>query len=285
MKRMTWYSEGRGSPRDASVIMIGVPDESGSRSSRPGCAQGPDAIRRVVAEREMFGEGRPALPSRGSRHHDTWDFGNVTKSQVSKTIRNFLLRRKFPIVLGGDHSITTQVLKGYPRDADISLVYFDAHPDIVYATRPYYGSVVADVAGFNVNLKKSVEIGIRQPEREELDHINEHGLLTIAPVDIIEMGIKETWRLIENRISGAVYVSIDMDVVDPAFAPGVGTPAPGGLISTEIMYLLKKLATRGLVGMDVMETNPPWDIQDMTAHLAARFIIETLATLRIMHIR
>ncbi|MHA1369220.1 MAG: arginase family protein [Promethearchaeota archaeon] len=269
---------------EASIILIGVPSDEGSRATRKGAFLGPDAIRRISQEREIFGLNRPAVAMSGPTVHKLWDFGNVIKKDVKNTIRNFLMKRKFPVVLGGDHSITTQVIRGFPRDIEISLIYFDAHPDIVYSTRPYYGSVVADVARINVNLKKSVEIGIRQPEIEEIRALKQKNILTITPFDIMELGMKNALERVYGRIGKHVYISVDMDVFDPAFAPGVSTPSPGGLSSKEVIYFLKKLARRGLIGFDVMETNPAYDFQDLTSHLAARLVIETIAELNVINV-
>lgn len=94
------------------------------------------------------------------------------------------------------------------------------------------------------------------------------------------MGVKKVFRKIKSRVGKYIYISIDMDVLDPAFAPGVSSPVPGGLNSNELIYLLKKLSGLKLVGFDVMETNPKYDIQYMTSHLASRIIIEMISSMK-----
>ena len=268
--------------KDADVIIIGVPDESGSESYRNGASSGPDQIRKITKMREMFGPNRIAQSMTGEILLKIHDYGNVKKEEVKSVIQKIITSKKFPITIGGDHSVTGEVLKGYPKKPKISLIYFDAHPDIIYSSRPYYGSVVADVSKINVELKNSVEVGIRVPEIEEFKTLKEKEVLTITPYDIMELGIKETWRWIKNRIGENVYVSVDMDCFDPAFAPGVSTPSPGGLSSAQVIYLLKKIARLGvMIGFDIMETNPEYDIKDMTSHLAARLIVETLSDLKL----
>ncbi|NHI94664.1 MAG: arginase family protein [Candidatus Lokiarchaeota archaeon] len=268
---------------DAEIILVGVPDESGSHAYRAGSSSGPDQIRKISNQRELFGPNRIAQSMTGEIISKVWDYGNITKKEVNHFINNILKKKKFPIAIGGDHSITAEILRGYPKNIEISLIYFDAHPDIIYSDRPYYGSVVADASKF-VDLQKSVELGIREPELEEIRTLREKGILTLTPFDLMEIGIKEIFQIIKKRIGEYIYISVDMDCFDPAFAPGVSTPSPGGFSSTQVIYLLKKIARLGLVGFDIMETNPKFDINDMTSHLAARLIVETLTDLKVVHV-
>ncbi len=267
---------------DSDVVILGVPDESGSQSYRNGASSAPNQIRMTSRLREKFGPNRIAQSMTGEIKLKIYDYGNIKKTEVESVIRKIIKNNKFPITIGGDHSVTGEVLKGYSKTPKISLIYFDAHPDIIYSSRPYYGSVVADVSKINVDLKKSVEIGIRVPEIEEFNTLREKEVLTITPYDMMELEMKEIFRLIKNRIGEKVYVSVDMDCFDPAFAPGVSTPSPGGLNSAQVIYFLKKIARLGvMVGLDIMETNPEFDIKDMTSHLASRLIVETLSDLKL----
>ena len=161
------------------------------------------------------------------------------------------------------------------RHGKISLVYFDAHPDFVSSITNYYGSVVNDVLS-NIEISSSVEIGIRTPEQDELDNIKKYNLQVITPFDIREQGIKQIANSILSRLGDKVYISFDMDCVDPAYAPGVSVPVPMGLNSTDAVYLLKEIAKNGIVGMDVMEVCPRFDVKDRTSHLASRIISEVL---------
>jgi agmatinase len=115
---------------------------------------------------------------------------------------------------------------------------------------------------------------VRDPEPEELLNLRRTHLQTINPIDLAEMGLRRTLDLIKDRVGDKIYLSFDMDVVDPAFAPGVSTPVPGGLSSSEALYLVREVSKLGLVGFDIMEVSPPYDVQDMTSHLAGRIILE-----------
>ena len=155
------------------------------------------------------------------------------------------------------------------------MVYFDAHPDFVSSMTNYYGSVVNDILP-NIEISSSVQIGIRTPEQEELDNIKKHNLEVITPFDIQKKGIKQVANSILNKLGDKVFISFDMDCVDPAYAPGVSVPVPMGLSSTDAVYLLKEIAKKGIVGMDVMEVCPSFDVKDRTSHLASRIISEVL---------
>jgi agmatinase len=157
----------------------------------------------------------------------------------------------------------------------ISLVYFDAHPDFISSIANYYGSVVNDVLS-NIEISSSIEIGVRTPEQEELDNIKNYNLQVITPFDIREQGIKRIANSILSRLGDKVYISFDMDCVDPAYAPGVSVPVPMGLNSTDAVYLLKEIAKNGIVGMDVIEVCPRFDVKDRTSHLTSRIISEVL---------
>ncbi len=155
------------------------------------------------------------------------------------------------------------------------MVYFDAHPDFVSSTTNYYGSVVNDVLS-NIEIASSVQIGIRTPEQEELDNIKKFNLEVITPFDIQKHGIKLVTNSVLHRLGNKVYVSFDMDCIDPAYAPGVSVPVPMGLNSTDAVYLLKEIAKKRIVGMDIMEVCPSFDVKDRTSHLASRIISEVL---------
>ncbi|HWY35682.1 MAG TPA: arginase family protein, partial [Nitrosopumilaceae archaeon] len=159
----------------------------------------------------------------------------------------------------------------------ISLVYFDAHPDFISSTQNYYGSVFYDSLSY-IDLKSSLQIGIRTPEQEEIENLKKYDVTVITPLDIIKNGIVETEKTITNKIGKNVYVSFDMDAIDPAYAPGVSVPVPMGLRNTEAMYLLKSLAKR-TIGIDIMEVCPDYDVKDRTSHLASRMIAEIISSI------
>jgi len=263
---------------ESEFVVIGIPDESQSHALRKGTEEAPNKIRQISNLRDSFKRdgkitlGRPTQGSEKKVH----DMGNISREQIENTFDKISASSKIPISIGGDHSITRQIINTIaPKHEKISLVYFDAHPDFVSSTTNYYGSVINDVLS-NIEIASSVQIGIRTPEQEELDNIKKFNLTIITPFDIQEQGIKKVTDSILNKLRDKVYVSFDMDCIDPAYAPGVSVPVPMGLNSIDAVYLLKEIAKKGIIGMDIMEVCPSFDVKDRTSHLASRIISEVL---------
>jgi len=263
---------------DAEFVIVGIPDESQSHALRKGTEEAPSKIRQISNLRDSFErDGKVSLgrPFEGSEKK-VHDFGNINRSEIENIYEKISTSSKIPISIGGDHSITRQIINALAkRHGKISLVYFDAHPDFVSSTTNYYGSVVNDVLS-NIEITSSVQIGIRTPEQEELDNIKKFNLQVITPFDIQKHGIKLVTNSVLHRLGDKVYVSFDMDCIDPSYAPGVSVPVPMGLNSIDAVYLLKEIAKKGIVGMDIMEVCPSFDVKDRTSHLASRIISEVL---------
>jgi len=265
---------------ESDIVILGIPDESKSHALRKGASGAPDKIREISSTRDRYfrnGTISTGIPYGGIRKK-VFDYGNVSRNQVAEVINKIVSKSKIPIAIGGDHSITVEIIKSISKvHGSLSLVYFDAHPDLISSTRNYYGSVFFDVLPF-IDLKSSIQIGIRTPEQEEIDNIKKYNLSVITPFDMLKIGLLETEKKILEKIGKNVYVSFDMDAIDPAFAPGVSAPVPIGLRNSEAVYLLKSLAHRGIIGMDLMEVCPDYDIKDRTSHLASRMIGEVVSS-------
>jgi len=265
---------------EADIVIIGIPDESQSHAHRKGTSEAPDKIRQISSSRDTYSRDNIVslgMPFEGIKKK-VFDYGNVTRNQIGEVINKIVSKSKMPISIGGDHSISVEIIKSISKKyGSLSLVYFDAHPDIISSTRNYYGSVFFDVLPF-IDLKSSIQIGIRTPEQEEIDNIKKYDLSVITPFEMLKIGLLETEEKILEKIGKNVYVSFDMDAIDPAFAPGVSAPVPIGLRNSEAVYLLKSLAQKGIVGMDIMEVCPDYDIKDRTSHLASRMIGEVISS-------
>ena len=217
------------------------------------------------------------LPTLGIKKK-IYDYGNVKKTEIGNAINSVISKSKIPISIGGDHSISLEIIKSISKKiGPISLVYFDAHPDFIGSTQNYYGSVFYDSLSY-IDLKSSLQIGIRTPEQEEIENLKKYDVTVITPLDIAKNGMVETEKTIMNKIGKNVYVSFDMDVIDPAYAPGVSVPVPMGLRNTEAIYLLKSLTKRA-IGVDIMEVCPQYDVKDRTSHLASRMIAEIISSI------
>jgi agmatinase len=273
----------------ADIVIIGVPDESRSHAKRKGASKGPDSLRIASNTYEFFErEGKiiPICPMKGTlENKKILDFGNITREDLYSLVFDIVSEKKLPITIGGDHSITTLILQAIYDVLDgekISLLYFDAHPDFVSSTRNYYGSVITDSFDY-INFTKSMLIGTRAAESEELENASKHRLEIITPLDILELGINSTVKkIISKCASSKVYLSIDLDCMDPGVAPGVSVPAPGGLFPLDLIYIIKKISENlHIVGMDIVELSPDYDLNQNTANHASRILMEMISSISI----
>lgn len=273
---------------EGDIILIGVPDESKSLAKRKGTSRAPDIIRWASNDSEFFereGKTIPIAPMRGSLDGKRiLDAGNVTREQLYQLVTDLVSSKKIPIIIGGDHSITTIALRAISNAlGKIGLLYFDAHPDFVSSMRNYYGSVLTDSAQY-IEYNKSMLIGTRAAEQEELQNAQNAGLEIVSPLDVVELGVLRIADKMVARGAGLKkYISIDLDCIDPAFAPGVSLPSSGGLSSLDLIYLLKHAIDFGLIGLDVVEFSPDFDFNHTTSSLAARIISECIASIKVHH--
>ena len=272
----------------ADIVILGVPDETRSHAKRKGASKGPDGLRLASNYYEFFereGKRIPICPMSGTlENKKILDFGNVPRDDLYRLVFDIVSAKKIPLTIGGDHSITAVILQAIYdsfEEEKISLLYFDAHPDFVSSTRNYYGSVITDSSGY-INFTKSILIGTRAAEMEELKNASKQKLEIITPIDIIEIGINATVKKIIAKCgSNKVYMSIDLDCMDPGVAPGVSVPAPGGLLPVDLIYMIKKISENlQILGMDIVELSPDYDLNQNTANHAARILMETIASLK-----
>jgi len=274
----------------SDIVILGVPDESRSHAKRKGASKGPDSLRTASNYYEFFerdGKIIPICPMSGTlANKKILDFGNVTRDDLYRLVFDIVNARKIPVVIGGDHSITTIILQAVydACDSKISLLYFDAHPDFVSSTRDYYGSVITDSADY-IKFTKSALVGTRAAELEELENASKQKLEIISPLDILELGINSVVKKIISKCgSSRVYLSIDLDCMDPGVAPGVSVPAPGGLFPLDLIYMVKKISENlQLIGMDIVELSPDYDVNQNTANHASRILMEMISSLNISH--
>lgn len=263
---------------ESEFVVVGIPDESQSNALRKGTKDAPSRIRYISNLHDSYKRNEQIIYGRpfSGTEKKVYDLGDIKRDQIQETYGKISTSSKIPISIGGDHSISSQIINTLAKNlGKFSLVYFDAHPDFVSSTTNYYGSVITDVLS-SIEVESSVEMGIRTPEQEELENIKKFNLEIITPFDIATKGLKQIADSILNRLGDKVYVSFDMDCIDPAFAPGVSVPVPMGLSSTDAVYLLNKISQKGIIGMDLMEVCPSFDVKDRTSHLASRIISEVI---------
>lgn len=284
------YQSNARSAFEADVVIVGVPDESKSHAKRKGASRGPDSLRQASNESGFFernGKLIPVCPILGKISNKLiFDYGNIPRENLQKLITDLVANNKIPIVIGGDHSITSTVLQATGDiHGKLGLFYFDAHPDFVSSTTDYYGSVLTDSSRW-IDFSKSMLIGTRAAEPEELENAESVGLEVITPIDVAKLGISRVANKLQAKgYNNKRYVSIDLDCADPAYAPGVSLPSPCGLSSIDLIYLVKLVVNSGIVGIDIVELSPDFDLNNMTANLAARILLESIASINISYDR
>jgi agmatinase len=273
----------------AAVAVLGVPFDSGV-SYRPGARFGPGAVR---AGSKLLRPYHPFLDVEPWNVHQVADAGDVTCSpfdirraieQVEGAAREALTRADQLVTIGGDHTIALPMLRVmHARYGPIALVHFDAHLDTwdTYFDAPYtHGTPFrrASEEGL-LALDRSAHIGIRGPlyTREDLLEDRQLGFAVVSTVDVARRGVDEAIDRVRERVGDRpVYVSVDIDVLDPAHAPGTGTPEPGGLTTRELQLILRGLSGLPIVGADVVEVAPAYDHAELTCLAAANVIYEML---------
>jgi agmatinase/guanidinopropionase len=274
--------------QDVDVAVVGVPFDGGA-SYRPGARYGPRKIREASALLREYNPVQDVEPFHWLRIVDYGDTAvnpasiEETHALIEADVDPVVRAGAFPMCLGGDHSVSLPLLRAVARRyGPLALVQFDAHPDTwnvhfgrryTHAT-PFRRAVEEGV----VDARRSIQIGIRGPlpHATDLEDARALGFAVVTADDVARLGITETLHQVHERASGPVYLTLDIDAVDPAYAPGTGTPEVGGFTSREVLALVRGLAGLEVVAADVVEVSPPYDHGDITSILAANLAYEVI---------
>lgn len=229
------------------------------------------------------------------------DAGNVVfppfdralmRDAVETEVGGLLAARTVPIVVGGDHSISLPILRALARErGPLAVVHFDAHLDMsspeIWADDFHHGTPIRHAIDERlIETGQLYQLGIRGSRGSAADDqlSRQHGHTVISADQIAERGVARVCNELRERIGGRpVYITFDIDAVDPAYAPGTGTPVPGGITSREALALVRGLAGLDICGGDLVELCPPLDHADITSHLGAHLVWEMLALLALTH--
>ncbi|GEN54802.1 agmatinase [Halobacillus faecis] len=270
----------RATEEEADAVIYGMPMDW-TVSFRPGSRFGPNRIREASIGLEEYS---PYLDRHLEEvnYHDAGDlmlpFGNAARSLdiIEGYLDELLEKGKFPLGLGGEHLVTWPVIQAmYKKHSDLAIIHIDAHADL---REEYEGEVLSH----STPIRKSCELlgaenvysfGIRSGMREEFQYAEESGM-HMARFEVLEP-LKKVLPELAGR---PVYVTIDIDVLDPAFAPGTGTAEAGGISSKELLASIHALAGSNLniVGADLVEVAPAYDPTEKTQIAASKFIREML---------
>ena len=276
----------------AAVAVMGAPFDSGT-SYRPGARFGPAAVR---AASKLLRPYAPELDVHPWEERQVADAGDAAinpfdleaaVSDVERAAAAVLEASDQLVTIGGDHTIALPLLRAvHARHGQCALVHFDAHLD---TWDTYFGASFTHGTPFRraaeerlLDLEHSLHVGIRGSLYSSSDLVEDAslGYAVITTARIAGEGVPRAIELIRDRVGDRpLYVSVDIDVLDPAHAPGTGTPEPGGLTTRELQELLRGLDGLAILAADVVEVSPPYDHAELTALAAAQVAYELLALL------
>jgi agmatinase len=272
---------------EAAICIAGIPFDLGT-SNRPGARFGPAAIRQ--ASRMLVDGDHPASWAEIEKL-DLTDVGDfrIAHGDIEGTLAKIEEQAAaFPhlVALGGDHTITLALLRALARrQGPVGLVHFDGHVDtwpesfgLVFGHgSPFYHAIEEGL----IDSRRTIQIGIRSPlHRDIFDWTVGKGVTIVSAEEVHETGPQAVAARIREVVgTEPAYMSFDVDALDPAFAPGTGTPEVGGLATWQARAILRRLAGLSFAGMDVVEVSPPYDVAEITALAAATMAWDYIALL------
>ncbi|MEA2004897.1 MAG: agmatinase [Acidobacteriota bacterium] len=267
--------------KEFDVALLGVPFDEKSCYLR-GAALGPQAIRAASTSKAISAWTEYGVDL---EKETTWvDLGDVDVtgeffevfSRIETSVLEILERNAIPVVLGGDHSITYPIVKAFAKKfGSLDVLHFDAHPDLydeLYGDRYSHACPFARIAEEGL-VQNIVQVGLRAVSSEHREKARALGIRMIEMKDIQDIPVL--------RFSNPLYISFDIDALDPAFAPGVSHHEPGGLSTRQAIQIIHALEAE-IVGIDVVEVNPQQDQTGITAAAAVKIIMEILGKIIFM---
>jgi agmatinase len=275
---------------DYDIAVLGVPFDGGT-SFRPGARFGPSAVREASRLlRPGYHVELDVTPVEAVQVVDAGDVActpyDIAKAveQIEEQALPLMAKDKRVIAVGGDHTIALPMLRAVNKvHGPVALLHFDAHLDTwdTYFDEPItHGTMFRRAFEEGLLIEdKSMHVGIRGPVYDRDDFLRDHefGFQIIRSTDIDDIGVAAAIAKVRERLGDtSVYLSVDIDVLDPAFAPGTGTPEMGGLHSRELLRLLRGLNGINIVGADVVEVAPAYDHADITSLAAATVVFDMM---------
>lgn len=289
------YIENLDNIKDLDVAFVGAPFDVGA-TFRPGTRFGPESMRSISKLYKTYNFEAGIDLAQELKMGDIGDIFSVHQidremEQLSKAISTIVKQNVFPVVLGGDHSIAYGTIKGVAESIEgkLGVIQLDRHLDMspimmgekMHDTPLYHAGNLPNVHPENI-----VHIGIGGWQNDPKAAVGtmERGQTVLTVDDVIELGVDKVAEIALEKAWAngveAVYLTVDIDVVDSGISSGTGWPEPGGLNSREFLGLVKKLAKPGLIGMEIVEVSPPYDdANQKTALLGVRAICDTLCSL------
>lgn len=273
-------------------VIVGIPFDTAC-SYRVGARFGPSAIRQISS---MIKPNNAILGVNVLDNLKGADYGDIsvvpgyilpTYKNIEHEISQILSHNTIPISLGGDHSVTLAELRAIAKyHGPVSLIHFDSHADIndlVFGEKYGHGTPFRRAVEENlIDAKKSIQIGMRGSlyDKNEFQKASELGFELIPTHKVREMGFDNVIKRVLNKVeNNKTFLTFDIDFVDPAYAPGTGTPEVGGFTSYEALSFVRALKDVNFVGFDVVEVSPPYDSSEITSYLGANIAFEFISIL------
>lgn len=259
------------------ISLLGIPLDENSSFQR-GAAKAPQKIIEAFYSESTNDHSENGINSRSSAKVKVIDplvlpSGKSAIEKIYNVVYNELEKGNNIISIGGDHSITFPIIQAYAKKYDsLNILHFDAHPDLYdnFENNPFsHASPFARIMENNL-AKRLVQVGIRTLNDHQRDQVKKFN------VEVIEM--KDYNSNLSFQFDGPVYISLDIDGLDPAYAPGVSHPEPGGLTTREVINILHSLKA-DVIGGDIVEYNPINDVNNITAITAAKLLKEMIGKL------
>jgi len=273
------------SPAETDFSVVAIPFKKNA-CARKSDALGPERIRFWSTHLTPFSEDRTRLED--VRIADLGDIPIWDQERDFDQVRQKVATLpNMPILLGGDHSVTIPIFQGQLERYSgkrLGVLWVDAHPDlcdVFTGSKLSHACVLRRGLEFGIKPEDVCLVGIRSWEYEEIDLIENGGLNVYTAAYVAERGMKAVAQEVNRILSkcDAVHISLDIDCLDPAFAPGTGIPDSGGLTSREVITLIKSTQGLPLVGLDVVEVSPPIDPSEATVFAALKIIMEYIAVI------
>jgi agmatinase len=277
---------------EADVLVVGVPFDSGV-SYRPGARFGPAHVRQSSRLLRPYNPAAAIAPFGAQQVADAGDIAcnpfDIAEAitQIEAAARQLTAGGQRLLTIGGDHTIALPLLRAmHARHGPVAVLHFDAHLDTwdTYFGEPYtHGTPFrrASEEGL-IDQRHSMHVGIRGPlyDAGDLADTERLGFATIHCTEVEQDGLAAAIRRMRERLGSVpIYVSVDIDVLDPGFAPGTGTPEAGGLTSRELLAMLRALGDLDLVSADIVEVAPAYDHAEITGIAAAHVGYELLSVM------
>ncbi len=284
----SWLRWSSDTKEDAKVCIMGVPFDN-AVSFKKGSASAPEKLRELSVELSDLTED--FIPVKEDVLYDIGDIAPTLDweeyfAEVQKQAFELMKTGNFCLFLGGDHSVSIPLHKAfgeYNKDKKIGIIHFDAHFDLCEEYDGHKWSHACTEARALDDVISGEDlffVGVRVAELQEMDVIAKHpGIQYIQPAELEKIGTDAAFERIRKTFESydAVYLTLDIDVLDPAFAPGTGTPVSGGLTSRQFIELVKQIIAKLPVkAMDIVEVAPNLDVNDVTSWAALRIIHEVL---------